>query len=188
MPNYEKNNFFILTGAMGSGKSTLLQALMAHQFTCVTEPARPILAEQKSIDGTGIPGKDEKLFVELMLSRAIFQYNQMQTHQGPVIFDRGIPDNIGYADLFGLEIPSTHNASQKYRYNQCVFFVPGWAEIYKTDDERIMSFEAANQFGNNIRDIYLNLGYKLIDVPFESAEIRAQFIINTITESMANNE
>jgi predicted ATPase len=43
------NNFFILTGAMGAGKSTVLKELRKLKLTCVDEPARQLLAEQRDI-------------------------------------------------------------------------------------------------------------------------------------------
>jgi predicted ATPase len=47
----------IITGAMGSGKSTILQLLKQDQFKVVPEPAREILAEQRSIQDEGVKEK-----------------------------------------------------------------------------------------------------------------------------------
>ncbi len=176
----QKNNYFVLTGAMGAGKSTLLNKLIALNYTCIEEPARPIISQQRNIGGQGIYEKNPALFIELMLSRAIFQFQQAQSYQGPVIFDRGVPDMMGYANLAGIELAHLKKAAELYRYNPIVFFTPAWQEIYTTDDERKMSFEAASEFGENIKKIYLELGYKVIDVPFDTPEMRAEFIINTI--------
>jgi predicted ATPase len=180
MSEHTKNNYFVLTGAMGAGKSTILKELTTRKFLCVEEPARPIIAEQRNIDGEGVYEKNPRLFTELMLSRSMFQFQQMQNYKGPIIFDRGIPDNIVYAQALGFDLSHIHNAAKKYRYNNIVFFTPGWREIYRTDEERKMSFEAANQFGNDLKKIYLNLGYQVIDVPLESPEARAKFIIKAI--------
>ena len=184
---FKKNNYFILTGAMGAGKSTILQALIKLKFMCIEEPARPIIAEQRGIDGDGIYDKDTKLFIELMLSRAIFQYKQMQNYHGTVIFDRGIPDMIAYAHGASLDLTHVQKAAKKYLYNNLVFHTSGWKEIYQTDDERKMSFEAATQFGDDVKNIYLKLGYKVIDVPFDTPEMRAKFIINIISNNISDD-
>jgi predicted ATPase len=123
--------------------------------------------------------KDTKLFIELMLSRSI---KKMQIYPGPVIFDRGIPDIICYAKGASLELAHAERAAKKYRYNDLVFFPPGWKEIYQTDDERKMSFEAVSQFGDTLRKIHLRLRYKVIDVPFDIPEERAKFIVQAVSQ------
>ena len=77
MVEYTKNNYFVLTGAMGAGKSTILEELATLKFMCVEEPARPIIAEQRNIDGDGIYERNPRLFTELMLSRMMFQFQQV---------------------------------------------------------------------------------------------------------------
>lgn len=175
-----KSNYFILTGAMGAGKSTLLTELRQLGMIAIDEPARQILAEQRSIQGAGVPENDPALFTHLLLSRSMFQFQQMQDQQGPIIFDRGIPDNIGYARLFGISDQSALNASEKYRYNSQVFMLPAWEAIYENDEERKMSFEQAKQFGHDIKNIYQTLGYQVVDVPLKPPHVRAQFIIDNI--------
>ena len=170
----------IITGAMGSGKSTVLQLIKAQGFNVVPEPAREILAEQRSIGDEGVPEQNPKLFTQLLLSRAIYQYKQMQTSHEVVIFDRGIPDNIAYAQLFNLDYPPAQQAAKLYRYHTDVFIFPAWDEIYTTDDERIISFEAAKAFGDSVHKIYKQCGYNLIEVPCVSPQERARFIINNI--------
>lgn len=171
----------IITGAMGSGKSTALKLLKAAGLTVVEEPAREILAEQRSIEDEGVPEKNPKLFTQLLLSRAIYQYKQMQGSNDTVIFDRGIPDNIAYAQLFKLNYLPAHHATKLYRYNSNVFVFPGWEEIYTTDDERIMSFESAKTFGDAVQKIYKEFGYNLIEVPRISPHERAEFIKEKIS-------
>ena len=62
-----KNNFFILSGAMGSGKSTILNLLKDRNVNCVTEPARLIIEEQRSINGIGVYEKNPELFLTISL-------------------------------------------------------------------------------------------------------------------------
>lgn len=166
----------IITGAMGSGKSSVLKLLKLEGLVVVEEPARQILAEQRSIRDEGIPEKNPKLFTQLLLSRAIYQYKQMQGAHDTVIFDRGIPDNIAYAQLFKLDYLPAHNAARLYPYDSNVFIFPAWEEIYTTDDERIMSFEAAKSFGDDVEKIYKEYGYTLIVVPCITPEERVRFI------------
>lgn len=183
-----KRNYFILTGAMGAGKSTILKELRKLGLVCVDEPARQILAEQRAIGGDGVPEYDPKLFTELLLSRSIYQFHQMEDRQGPVLYDRGIPDNISYAKLFDLDLKPYINASHQYQYNRQVFFLPAWEAIYENDDERKMTFDQAKQFGEDVRNRYEDLDYSVITVPMSDPAARAEFIIQTIMRNMETHD
>ena len=170
--------FWRQTGAFGSGKSTLLEHLQLRGIQGIVEPARPILAEQRSIQGNGLPEKDPRLFVELMFSRMLDTYQQSDALLGPIFFDRGIPDILGYAGLFDFDFPPGENAAYLYRYNPQVFIAPAWEQIYCMDDERTLPFSLARKFGNDVRAIYERFGYTLIDLPCVSVEERADFILH----------
>lgn len=171
-----QDNFYILSGAMGGGKSTILVKLKASNRCCVPEPARAILAEQRQINAPGVPEQNAELFCMLMLSRAIHNYHDNLTREGIVVFDRGIPDMIAYARLFGLDESPYRNAAQTFRYNPTIMYLPAWEEIYTTDAERKMSFAQASTFGEAVRDVYEKLGYRILEVPRCSLEERVQFI------------
>lgn len=176
---------FIMTGAMGSGKSTVLKLLHSAGLKIIEEPARQILAEQRSTGDDGVPEKNPKYFSQLLLSRAIYQFKKMQKFEGNVIYDRGIPDVIAYFQLFDLNYPPAEKASELFRYEPNVFIFPAWEEIYTTDDERKMSFAAAKDFGTQVQQIYRDYGYHLIDVPCVSPQDRAQFIVEKLNKNYA---
>lgn len=176
-------NYFILTGAMGSGKSTLIRELSSAGIACVSEPAREILAEQRSIGSDGVPEQNAELFCKLMLSRAVQTYNDRINARQVQIFDRGIPDMIAYADLFSIDVKTFYKAAELYRYNPTVFFFEGWEEIYTNDAERKIGFEGARIFGESMRFIYQKLGYQLLNVPLMSIEERKNFILERLIDS-----
>lgn len=175
-------HYFILTGAMGAGKSTILNEFRKLGLTTVDEPAREIIAEQREIDGDGIYERSPNLFYNLMLSRAIYQYKQYQNIPNKVIWDRGIADNIIHAKLSNINAQAAENAAKIYRYNSTVFYFPAWEEIYTNDEERKMSFLEAKLFGERLKEVYIELGYTIIDVPFGALEIRAKYILNKIAD------
>lgn len=91
-----RNHFYVLSGAMGAGKSAVLSKLRDRGIACVPEPAREILAEQRRIQGMGVPEKDAGLFCMLMFSRSIHNYHQNSSGNEAVVFD---PGDSRYASL-----------------------------------------------------------------------------------------
>lgn len=170
----------VVTGAPGSGKTSVLNILAARGFSIVAEPAREIIAEQRAINGEGIYDRNPFLFKELMLSRMIANYKSQDDARSDVIFDRGMPDIIAYSDCFELDRGSELKASEVYLYHEVVFFLPSWREIYVNDKDRLISFEDAEKFGENLKQIYTTLNYQVINVPLVSPEERCEFILENL--------
>lgn len=173
-----KENCMILTGAPGSGKSTVMKLLRENGYICVNEPARQIISEQRAINGSGVADLNPALFTELMLARSISQYQDIEASSDLVFFDRGVADNIAYAILYGLSFEHGWTAAERYRANSKVFLAPNWREIYTTDEERTMTFDASAEMGDNLRMIYSKLGYQIIDLPLLSPEQRVAFMLD----------
>ncbi len=175
-----KNNYYILTGAFGSGKSTVIEILKERGFMCVNEPARVILAEQRAVNGNGVPETDPELFTRLMMDYSVDSYMQYKNETHPVIFDRGMPDLAAYAKIFGLDELYYRKISESYRYNSTVFCFNGWGDIYINDNERKADFNTANGFGVSVKQIYAESGYNVVDVPFTDVKQRSDFIVDII--------
>ncbi len=169
-----KNNCYILTGAPGSGKSAIIDEIKKDTH-CVNEFAREVIAEQRAIQGDGLYDKNPLLFKELMLSRAINDFINAED-QKITLFDRGIPDLLAYSDCFNLTRGAEVNATNIYRYNHKVFFAPSWEEIYSNDEDRKISFSEAKLFGENLKSIYMSQNYEVIELPYDSVEVRLDFI------------
>ncbi|WP_280116049.1 AAA family ATPase [Micromonospora orduensis] len=89
--------------------------------------------------------RSSRLFAEVMLSWEIRSYRQASRHPGPVFFDRGIPDLVGYYLLLGQPVPAHLTAAaQLFRYHQRVFIAPPWPQIYTTDSERHQGVVGSN--------------------------------------------
>jgi predicted ATPase len=174
------SSLYVLTGAPGSGKTSLLHELEGLGFASVDELARRVIAEQRALGEVAIYDKDPRLFVDLMLSRALSDVETLRAATRPVFFDRGVPDLIGYAELFGLDSSDAHRAAAACGYNSIVFCVPAWPEIYVTDGDRRMTPEAADAFGRRVRDIYIDLGYTVLDVPCDTVEARARYVLDAL--------
>jgi predicted ATPase len=176
----------ILTGAPGTGKSTVIKLLRSRGYSCIDEPAREIIAEQRAINGDGIWERDTRLFIELLLSRSLKNYSLAA--EDLTIFDRAIPDCIAYAHLAGLSLPHGVAASMQFRYEEDVVLFPPWEEIYCTDDERTMTFEAVCQFHEVLVQVYQEVGYRVTEVAKCGLEERVEWIMGKFPREDLNRQ
>ena len=96
---YDMQRFIVISGGPGSGKSTVIDSLEHQGFSRSIEAGRAVIQHQTIIGGNALPWADRALFAELMLSWEMRSYDLALEQKGPVFFDRGVPDVIGYLIL-----------------------------------------------------------------------------------------
>ena len=174
----EENRFFVLTGGPGSGKTTLLDALERAGYARSLEAGRGVIQDQATIGGHALPWNDQILFAELMLCWEMRSHWIAQNLLGPVFFDRGVIDVLGYLKLIGHSIPRhMRKAAETFRYNRHVFSAPPWQEIFRQDGERKQDFDEAVRTNDTMVVTYAEFGYELIELPRVSVEERVQFVL-----------
>jgi predicted ATPase len=175
------NRFFVLTGGPSSGKSTLIDALQHSGYARSVEAGRAIIEDQMSIAGRALPWEDRLLFSELMLSWEMRSYGMAQHQKGPVFFDRGVLDVLGYLRLIGQPVPQyMEKAAEIARYNRRVFVAPPWKEIFHQDSERKQEFEEAGRTYDALVTTYAAHGYELVELPRAPIEERLRFVLRNI--------
>ena len=172
------SHLFIVTGGPGAGKSTLIEALRHAGFATAPEAGRAIIRSQQAIGGKALPDADRALYAELMLAMDLRSHQDAAARSGPVFFDRGIPDTLGYLRLIGLPEPAhMRKAAELFRYNTTVFIAPPWPGIYATDTERRQSLDEAERTYDAMRAVYAELGYNLEPLPLASVQERLEFVL-----------
>ncbi len=172
----------VLTGGPGSGKTTLLEALAASGHATMPEAGRAIIRRQQAINGEALPWKDRTLFAELMLDRELETHARVGGADGPVFFDRGVPDVAGYLMLCGLPIPAhIERAAQDIRYDRRVFIAPVWPEIFGQDAERRQDLDEACRTFDAMAETYPRFGYQLIELPRVPVAERLAFVLKSLT-------
>lgn len=172
----------VLTGGPGSGKTTLLEALAAAGHATSPEAGRTIIRRQQAIYGEALPWKDRALFAELMLDRELEAHARAGDADGPVFFDRGVPDVVGYLSLCGLPVPAhMERAAQDIRYDRRVFIAPVWPEIFGQDAERKQDLDEARRTFDAMAETYPRFGYELIELPRAPVAERLDFVLTTLT-------
>src|SRR6185503_11084961 len=166
-----KNNsrFYVITGGPGAGKTTLLHELESRSYEVIPEIARELIKEQKEADGEALPWRNKKLYMRIMFDRSIKSYEQAEkslNKSNPIFFDRGFLDTIGYATLIQSKVDERMNDyANKWRYNNKVFILPPWQEIYEKDSERKQDWEEAMGSYKQVVQTYVKYRYQTIEVP-----------------------
>lgn len=172
---------FVLTGGPGSGKTTLLAALAEAGLATMPEAGRAIIRDQIRIGGTGWHGQDRRLFAELMLGWEMRSWQAAQAVEGPVFFDRGIPDVIGYLSLYEGRVPAhVTRAARLYRYHPTVLLAPPWPEIFEQDEDRGQDFDEAVATAQAMEQAYAEAGYDLLPLPLAPVAERVDFVLELL--------
>ncbi|KUZ80794.1 ATPase [Burkholderia ubonensis] len=173
--------FFVVTGGPGSGKSTLIDALERAGFARSQEAGRGVIQDQVAVDGPALPWRDRSAFAELMLGWEMRSHHLARKARGPVFFDRGVPDVIGYLRLSGLAVPAHAEAAvRRFRYHRRVFIAPPWPDIYTRDTERRQDFAEAVRTYDAMVECYASYGYRLIELPRASVTARVRFVLDAL--------
>ena len=178
------NDFVVVTGGPGSGKSTLIDLLETRGYARSQEAGRGVIRDQVEIGGTALPWQDRRLFAELMLSWELRSYRLAAAAGTTVLFDRGVPDVIGYLRVEGLPVPEhVHRAAREFRYRDEVFIAPPWPEIYARDAERKQSLDEAERTYHAMVEAYTECGYDLVALPRVSVRERADFVTGALRKT-----
>jgi predicted ATPase len=174
---------YIITGGPGAGKTSLLQALKTAGYPCSEEASRQLITEEVVKGSQCLPWIDLPCFANKVLQRMVALYNQTAENAGITFFDRGIPDIIAYLKAADLPVSDRYyRALSQLDYHPLVFILPPWEAIYVNDAERWQTFEQAVHLYSSIKETYREMGFTLVEVPWESVENRMNFILETIPE------
>jgi predicted ATPase len=173
------NRFVVVSGCSGGGKSTLLAELHARGHHVVEEPGRRIVKRELETGGRALPWIDPAAFARRAIETALADREAAQTLQGWVFFDRGLIDAASaLEDLTGE--PLLEVLGNEHRYHRQVFLAPPWPEIYGTDPERQLGFEAGLAECRRLEKAFPALGYEVILLPKSTVSARADFVLSAL--------
>jgi predicted ATPase len=118
-----------------------------------------------------------------MLSWEMRSHHMAREQPGPVYFDRGVPDVVGYLRSLRLPVPKhMGRAAETFRYARQVFVAPPWPEIFHQDFERKQSLDEAVRTYESLVKTYVGYGYELVEVPRLPVPERVRFVIENVVK------
>lgn len=178
------NGLVVISGCSGGGKSTLLAELKARGHAVVEEPGRRIIAEETARGGTALPWVDLAAFLHRAIDMALADRVAAAEHDGWVFFDRGLIDAASALEALTGE-PVLRRVSAAHRYHPRMFMAPPWPEIYATDADRRHGFDAAVAEYHRLTVAFAALGYEIVTLPKISRSARADFVLASLGEDIA---
>ena len=170
-------HLFVVTSGPGAAKADLIAKLACRCFQTISESGRAIIRDEIASGGDALPWADRMAYAGRVLERDLRAYEDAQALSGPVIFDRGIPDIMGYLTLCGLPVPPhVATAAKAARYNARVLLTPYWDEIFTQDTERKQNRAEAEATCAVMRETYTALGYEITELPRTDIASRADFV------------
>ena len=162
---------YVLTGAPGAGKTVLATALRGRGHHVIAEAATDVI-EADLRRGVPDPGASPT-FIEDITAVQI-------ARQGPRgFYDRSPYCTLALARYTGLPIPLllAGELGRPGYYEPTVFFLGMFPYITPTPVRRI-SYPDAVRFEAIHRDVYLEYGFTLIDIPAAPVEARVTAVEN----------
>ena len=171
----------VITGGPGTGKSSLINELVKREFTCFEEISRQVTLDARKDGIDQLFLTKPLLFSELLLEARTKQFLDAKSIKKDLVFlDRGLPDVVAYMDYANSDYPKRFvDVCENHVYDK-VFVLAPWQEIFVSDSERYENFNQAVQIHDALLHTYERFGYELIDVPFDSIEKRADFILDAL--------
>ncbi len=171
----------VITGGPGTGKSSIITELLKRGYTCLEEISRQVILEARKDGVDQLFLKNPLLFSKLLLKGRKQQYDEAENHESDLVFiDRGLPDVLAYMDFIGDEFPKSFIDMCKNNVYDYVFILSPWQEIFSSDSERYENFEQAVSIHHHLLDTYKKYEYNLLDVPFDTVEKRADYILKIL--------
>ena len=181
----------VITGAPGTGKTVIINALEVKGYQCFHEIIRAMTAKTRS-EGTSKKQVSNPLafvddpytFNQRLLEGRLADFKASEKTKKTVsFFDRGMPDVLAYMNYFNQPYNKDFKKiCRKNTYNK-IFILPPWKEIYRRDNERLETFDQAEQLHEQLLKSYQEFGYAPILVPKTSIHNRISFILKELKNS-----
>lgn len=176
----------VVTGGPGTGKTSLINLLEKSGFYCFHEIVRAMTLDAKKKQEKESFLSNPLAFVDnpqsfndqLLNARLEHYLKATKINEEIVFYDRGLPDVLAYMDYFEQPYGQKYiDVCETNRYDK-VFLFPPWEEIYVQDNERMESFQEAEQIHNKLEKAYESIGYDIHEVPFGTINERLDFVLS----------
>jgi predicted ATPase len=159
---------FILTGAPGSGKTAILRHVERSSRAVVEEAATDVIALEQAL-GVEEPWT-RPTFIDAVVSLQRQRFERARASgDDVVVLDRSPLCTLALSRYLGVPpsptlLEEVRRATEEPAYERRVLFVRNQGHVRETAARRI-TFEESLRFERIHEDVYLEHGFRLVDVP-----------------------
>jgi predicted ATPase len=170
---------YVLTGAPGSGKTSILRALGTRGYAVIEEAATDVIARGQAL-GVDEPWTNPAFLDDILEVQRQRQQERPHTGVEVQVYDRSPLCTLALARYGGHDVPvalsdEIDRMAREQLYERHVFFVRPLGFIEPTAARRI-TYENTLAFERIHREVYVEHGYALVDVPPGEVAARAALI------------
>ena len=170
----------VLTGGAGVGKSTVINLLAQHGYQTIPEVWTLLFNEAKQAN------RAEAFLLPSFLNSSEFRIKMMDVQllfenslekEKITFLDRSTIDIVAYGYFYDIEMSEAMiNVPKNNKYDLIFFLDPLPIELYHHE---LCDSETSLRQHEHIKKFYKDLGYNIIEVPFDSPEERMKFILKS---------
>lgn len=164
----------VFTAGPSAGKTSLLRELSARGYYTAPEPARLVIDQTISSDEDLDALRGTTRFHHIVEQQSLRIMANLPGDVDTVLFDRALLDNVAYRRVNGEDIPDVFGGDDFPEQYDKVFFLEQLD--FEEDYAREENPEWAREIHRELRSVYEEYGYDLIDVPVMPIDNRADYV------------
>lgn len=155
----------------------MIEALAAQGAGIVPEPGRRVVRSELQAGRAALPWVDMAAFAQKAIALAKRDLSETASRTVILYFDRGFID-AAVALQRSEGVPVERTLRDMPEFCEDVLFAPPWLENFQSDRERRSTWQEALDECDVLRQVYTDLGFRLIDLPQVSVADRVDFVFD----------